>query len=261
MTDELVMVVPRQALFGRSPVFQGFSPNAEGYFGRCLEEHLFMPRRRAESDERYKQIIPYVVLQTCPGPDQRYQYMIFQRTRGGDPRLGRLYSIGLGGHVNSSDVLVPPVVRAPAARRGERSAEGAAGPSRGRQAPRAAAAALPAHSAQDHAAARRVVAASLPQRSQRGGRPAVTRWSGGQAGSPGGAPLRQQGRPAGTSPGETDRPTRRVIRRLKFAPDLRALVEPLAGPRSHEHPLFHGIRRELREEVAVPPGAQLCCWE
>lgn len=243
MTDELVMVVPRQALFGRNPVFQGFSPNAEGYFRRCLEEHLFMPRRRAESDERYKQIIPYVVLQTCPGPGQRYQYLIFQRTSGGDARLGRLYSVGLGGHVNSTDVLVPPVVRAPGALRSEPSSRLATGE-------------RPAV-----ASARRTVAAAMPV-GGRAARSSAGRWN--VTGVAPAAAARAGGRPGqnrrdemASAVDDAGHRTRRVIRKLKFAAPLRALVDPIAGPRAHEHPLFHGIRRELREEVVFPPGAQL----
>lgn len=103
MNGELVMVVPRAGLFAAAPAFHGLRASAEAHLSYCLSNYLFMPRRRAESSPDYKQVIPYVVL-AAPGPaGGPVRYLIFQRVAGGDPRLGRLYSIGLGGHVNAGD--------------------------------------------------------------------------------------------------------------------------------------------------------------
>jgi len=191
MTDELVLVVPRSDLFGGGSSFQGFAPSAEGYLRRIMGGYFFMPRARAETDPAYKQIIPYVVLQ-APGPPGRpHHYMIFQRVQGGDPRLGRLYSIGLGGHINSGDVLLaPPAGPGGARARGELRRRRAAGTEASPAAP----------------------VAATPKR---------------------------------------------VVRQITLAPTLRDLVQPLTGPSMHDHPLLRGIRRELREEVLFPPGAQL----
>ena len=191
MTDELVLVVPRSDLFGGGSSFQGFAPSADAYLRRIMGGYLFMPRGRAETDPAYKQIIPYVVLQAPGLPGRQCRYMIFQRVQGGDPRLGRLYSIGLGGHINSGDVLMAP----------------SAGPNGAR--------------------------AKGELRRRRGA---------GQGESPT-API------AGAP--------KRVVRQITLAPALRDLVQPLAGPAMHDHPLLRGIRRELREEVLVPAGAQL----
>jgi hypothetical protein len=48
-----------------------------------------------------------------------------------------------------------------------------------------------------------------------------------------------------------------MVRTLRLVPDLRATIEPKTRTRVHEHPLFRGLRRELREEVSYPRGSQL----
>ena len=60
----------------------------------------FIERERAEQDPAYKQIIPYCIL--------RYGDQVFRYKRSGwagEKRLQGLYSIGVGGHINRSDVL------------------------------------------------------------------------------------------------------------------------------------------------------------
>jgi predicted NUDIX family phosphoesterase len=59
----------------------------------------FLSREKAETDPRYKQIIPYSLL--------RWESMVFRYRRSvqtGEHRLHNLYSIGVGGHVNRQDV-------------------------------------------------------------------------------------------------------------------------------------------------------------
>jgi predicted NUDIX family phosphoesterase len=59
----------------------------------------FITREKAETDPTYKQIVPYSIL--------RYQNYVFRYKRsdgGGEPRLYDLFSIGVGGHVNPTDV-------------------------------------------------------------------------------------------------------------------------------------------------------------
>jgi hypothetical protein len=45
------------------------------------------------------------------------------------------------------------------------------------------------------------------------------------------------------------------VRRIGLGPELRAMVRPVLGVRAHDHPLFRGMRRELREEMIFPAGA------
>jgi|GEM_PF-1679622 len=244
--DELVMVVPRDVLWGSVPAFQGFAPDSEACLDVALREYLFMPRRRAESNERYKQIIPYVVIRVASANAPRSHYLMFQRAAGGDPRLGRLYSIGLGGHVNSTDVLLPPVVwpgTTAAGRRRAAQAQHAAAPAgmpAGRGAPGSPAAeGLPPGARGLVSSPARLLAAAAAAAAAAASKAAPTA-------DESGADDRGQAR----------RP-RRLIRRITLAPELRALVGPLLGISANDHPIFRGLRRELREEVVFPAGATL----
>lgn len=99
VSDERVLVVPG-AEFDRLGRFQGFSPEADRYLGALLAPTLatFRPRSEVEDDPSFKQIIPYVVFR-CGGA-------VFCYTRGGsggEARLRRRRSLGVGGHVSEED--------------------------------------------------------------------------------------------------------------------------------------------------------------
>lgn len=65
----------------------------------CVRIHaLFMPRQLAENDERYRQIIPYIVLKNGES------FILLKRTeKQGEKRLHNKFTLGIGGHVNSED--------------------------------------------------------------------------------------------------------------------------------------------------------------
>lgn len=54
----------------------------------------FLPREQAETDLRFKQIIPYIVLFTASGGVLCYE------RRGSEERLHNLKSVGVGGHID-----------------------------------------------------------------------------------------------------------------------------------------------------------------
>lgn len=58
----------------------------------------FFPRLQVESDPRYKQIIPYVMVQE-KGDGKFASY----RREGNEPRLHALTSCGIGGHISKED--------------------------------------------------------------------------------------------------------------------------------------------------------------
>lgn len=62
----------------------------------------FINRPDAENDPSYKQIIPYVILQTTP----LEKTAIYNR-QGSEHRLHDLWSIGIGGHINPVDQEKP----------------------------------------------------------------------------------------------------------------------------------------------------------
>ena len=97
--SERVLVVPA-AEFDALGRFQGFSPDADRYLGALLVPELasFRPRSEVEDDPSFKQVIPYVVF--------RSGGLVFTYVRGkagGESRLRRLRSLGVGGHVAEAD--------------------------------------------------------------------------------------------------------------------------------------------------------------
>jgi predicted NUDIX family phosphoesterase len=97
--SERVLVVPSAEL-DRLGRFQGFSRQAESYLHELLtpEFACYKARSDVEDDPGFKQIIPYVVFQSSG--------KVFCYTRGssgGEARLRRRRSLGIGGHVAEDD--------------------------------------------------------------------------------------------------------------------------------------------------------------
>lgn len=108
--DEEVLVVPRGSLLTEG-AFHGMRATWAVYLERILTDGFFKRRGDVEDDPSLKQIIPYVLVRRGGA------VFLFQRTdRGGDARLHSLYSIGIGGHVNRSDVAGGDPVEAALAR-------------------------------------------------------------------------------------------------------------------------------------------------
>ncbi len=97
----VILVIERKHLFpGLSP--QGFlAPGSVDLDG--LADHLFFAERDyMETNSHYKQIIPYLMLQRGSGDTARvlcYQ----RRTKHTEKRLGGLWSVGFGGHIEPLD--------------------------------------------------------------------------------------------------------------------------------------------------------------
>lgn len=70
------------------------------------EASLFLGRREElESDDRYRQLLPYVAI-IIEGQDDGFDEVVFyQRVKGhGEQRLGGKHSIGFGGHIDLEDI-------------------------------------------------------------------------------------------------------------------------------------------------------------
>lgn len=98
---EKVLVIPRDRVPGGCD-FIGIREAGEAYLDElraAVREHgIFMDRPLAEESPAFKQLIPYVVLRDGP------RTLLLERTEGGgDPRLHRKASIGVGGHLNPID--------------------------------------------------------------------------------------------------------------------------------------------------------------
>jgi predicted NUDIX family phosphoesterase len=97
--SERVLVVPSSE-FDALGRFQGFSPDADRYLNALLVPGLasFRARSEVEDDPTFQQIIPYVVFRSLG--------LVFTYVRGksgGESRLRRLRSLGVGGHVAEAD--------------------------------------------------------------------------------------------------------------------------------------------------------------
>lgn len=100
MSEEQVLVVPR-ARFDELGAFQGLQFGAAHYLAAFLAEGQarFLPRREAEDDPSFKQLIPYLLV------EHRGQVLHYIRGKtGGESRLASKGSIGIGGHINDQDL-------------------------------------------------------------------------------------------------------------------------------------------------------------
>ncbi len=97
--EQKVLCLKRETL-ERAGLFQGVSLEMERYLPLIdnPEFHCFLPRVQAESDFRFKQCIPYVLIRRG---DQILRYRRGQKS--GESRLRGCYSIGVGGHVDEQD--------------------------------------------------------------------------------------------------------------------------------------------------------------
>ncbi len=96
-----ILVIERKHLFpGLSP--QGFLPAGAVDLDGLAERLFFAERRYMEQNSHYKQIIPYMLLRRGAGTEARilcYQ----RRTKHTEARLGGLWSVGFGGHMEPLD--------------------------------------------------------------------------------------------------------------------------------------------------------------
>ena len=98
MSEEQVFCISRKALIDAGFLKAPFSSLAESKSLLALES-AFIPRKRAETDDSWKQLIPYQLF-LCGG-----KLLVFQR--GGkvnEKRLAGRCSVGIGGHMNDRDL-------------------------------------------------------------------------------------------------------------------------------------------------------------
>ena len=101
---EHVLVVPTSLLHTLG-YFQGFTGEVDRYLGELLNgRHAsYRPRPEMERDPSFKQLIPYLIFRYT---DAGGNVCLFEYTRGtgqGEQRLHRKRSVGVGGHISSTD--------------------------------------------------------------------------------------------------------------------------------------------------------------
>lgn len=98
---EHVLVVPT-SLFHQLGHFQGFSADIDKYMSQLLDptNTSYRPRNEVEEDPSFKQLIPYCIFRHAG------QVFYYKRgKKGGEGRLHSKRSIGIGGHISSTDRL------------------------------------------------------------------------------------------------------------------------------------------------------------
>jgi len=100
LAKELVLAFRSKLLLELGP-FQGLSSEVETYLSAILADgrSTFVPRRQAEGDPEWKQLIPYVILRSG---QEVFHYIRGQRAT--ELRLRSEGSIGIGGHIEPKDL-------------------------------------------------------------------------------------------------------------------------------------------------------------
>jgi predicted NUDIX family phosphoesterase len=108
MTTEQVLVLPRERVPGGC-AFAGLraatASDLRALQGTVRAHGVFVDRPVAEEDPSRKQLIPYVVVR-----DRGAVFLMERTSAGGDPRLHRKASIGVGGHLNPVDDGADPLM-------------------------------------------------------------------------------------------------------------------------------------------------------
>ena len=97
--SEKVMVVLRDDLFGNG-VWHGIKTNnLQKYLKIISSKRRFLSRSLVEDDPRWQQIIPYLIFE-----NKGKIFLMRRKQDHTDRRLADLYSVGIGGHINKSDL-------------------------------------------------------------------------------------------------------------------------------------------------------------
>ncbi len=104
---ERVLVLPRERVPGGC-AFTGIRPAGDASLAELREavvsQGRFLDRPIAEANPAFKQLIPYVVVRSGA-----LVFLMERSDGGGDPRLHRKASIGVGGHLNPVDGGADPL--------------------------------------------------------------------------------------------------------------------------------------------------------
>jgi len=94
--DERILVFPA-TLLARIGSFHGLAHDYQQYLALISDNYKFLPRKEAEKNSDYKQLIPYAIFV--------HSHFIFSYRRGAqlaERRLSGRYSIGIGGHISDT---------------------------------------------------------------------------------------------------------------------------------------------------------------
>ena len=103
-TEEHILVIPESFVNSIGKI-DGFEPDVDRFLKPILasDQLSFQPRGAMEVDPSFKQLIPYVLIEST---DQDGEVHLFAYTRGGGGGEARLHakrSVGIGGHISAED--------------------------------------------------------------------------------------------------------------------------------------------------------------
>lgn len=95
-----MLTVKREALLERVNLSEfGFSPCGSEIFEWIDHNKVFLDRSEAEENDDYKQIIPY-----CAITFENSILLVKRTKKQSESRLHNMFSLGIGGHINESDL-------------------------------------------------------------------------------------------------------------------------------------------------------------
>lgn len=98
--DEEIVVLEKQILFPATAPQGLVSTDMKHYEDLISQKASYMPRSAAETDVRFKQIIPYFVFTY----NDTY-FLMQRRSNASEVRLQNKYSLGIGGHLRKDDLV------------------------------------------------------------------------------------------------------------------------------------------------------------
>lgn len=99
--SEEILVVRRNILFKNMPAWQGVKQEVFDSFVENIQEHAaYIPRAHAETNEAYKQIIPYMIFTF-----EKKIFVMQRKSTASEQRLANKYSLGIGGHIRQEDII------------------------------------------------------------------------------------------------------------------------------------------------------------
>lgn len=98
--QEQILVVKQNTLFKNQPAWHGMlTDKIDPIISTIMEHQEYMTRSIAETDESYKQIIPYLIF------THNNKYFVMQRkATASEQRLAGKLSLGIGGHMQQQDM-------------------------------------------------------------------------------------------------------------------------------------------------------------
>jgi len=102
LTKERVLVVPTEDVRGVLGDMEGLVYVSKEKVEELIRKGFFVEREKAELNEEWRQIIPYIVM------IDKGKVLLMKRTKKqSESRLHGLYSVGVGGHINDEDSQDP----------------------------------------------------------------------------------------------------------------------------------------------------------